>query len=161
MKTRLHALLLSTFRRTPAPLRRLAIRAIAPSFTVGSVAVIRDEIGNLLLLRERHHSGWSLPGGLLGRHETPELALVRELREEIGVTVDAARVGVPSAVVDEQVRRVDLVFVLTLPAGSAVIACEPEVIEASWFALADLPDLFAPTAAVLDSIGIERVDAAR
>lgn len=53
-------------------------------------AVIRDHEGRLLVSQRRpgaHLEGlWEFPGGAMERDEEPALALVRELREELGVT---------------------------------------------------------------------------
>jgi len=57
-------------------------------------AVIRNERGRLLLIRRGHDPGaglWSLPGGRVEPGETDEQALVREIREETGLVVQAGR----------------------------------------------------------------------
>jgi 8-oxo-dGTP diphosphatase len=36
---------------------------------------------------------WEFPGGKLGANEAPEAALIRELREELGISVKAARLA--------------------------------------------------------------------
>jgi 8-oxo-dGTP diphosphatase len=52
-----------------------------------------DARGRILIARrpaDRHMGGrWEFPGGKVGRDETEEQALVRELREELGVQVRA------------------------------------------------------------------------
>ncbi len=57
-------------------------------------AAIWCDDGRVLLARRRegrpHGGRWEFPGGKLGAGETPREALVRELREELGVE---ARVG--------------------------------------------------------------------
>jgi ADP-ribose pyrophosphatase YjhB (NUDIX family) len=56
-------------------------------------AVVHDPAGRLLLIRRGHdpHRGrWTLPGGRVDPGETPEQAVVREIREETGLDV---RVG--------------------------------------------------------------------
>jgi 8-oxo-dGTP diphosphatase len=61
------------------------------SFTVVA-AVIRDVQGRILLTRRPHgrHMGglWEFPGGKVNDGEPPEAALVRELAEELGVTIE-------------------------------------------------------------------------
>jgi ADP-ribose pyrophosphatase YjhB (NUDIX family) len=55
-------------------------------------AVIKDDLGRLLLIKRGHPPGaglWSLPGGRIEPGETDAEALVREVREETGLTVEA------------------------------------------------------------------------
>lgn len=52
-------------------------------------AVIDDGQGRVLLLRSRYADVWHLPGGGVDRRENLDTAVVRECREEIGVTVVA------------------------------------------------------------------------
>ena len=56
--------------------------------------VIKDEHGRLLLIRRGHERDaglWSLPGGRIEPGETDAEALVREMREETGLAVEAGR----------------------------------------------------------------------
>lgn len=55
-------------------------------------AVIKDDQGRLLLIKRGHEPGaglWSLPGGRIEPGETDAEALVREMREETGLEVQA------------------------------------------------------------------------
>ncbi len=55
-------------------------------------AVIKDDRGRLLLIKRGHDPGaglWSLPGGRIEPGETDAEALVREMREETGLEVQA------------------------------------------------------------------------
>jgi ADP-ribose pyrophosphatase YjhB (NUDIX family) len=57
-------------------------------------AVVHDAAGRLLLIRRGHdpHRGlWSLPGGRIEAGESPEQAVVREVREETGLDVVSGR----------------------------------------------------------------------
>ncbi len=64
-------------------------------------AVIRDRVGRVLLARRPpggpHGGLWEFPGGKVEPGETPEAALAREIREELGVGI---AVGGRVAVVD-------------------------------------------------------------
>lgn len=61
------------------------------------VGVIRNEKGEILLARRHQpdlksaHGKWEFPGGGIEFRETPEEALVREVREEIGLNVEIVR----------------------------------------------------------------------
>jgi 8-oxo-dGTP diphosphatase len=55
-------------------------------------AIIKDDLGRLLLIKRGHAPAaglWSLPGGRIEPGETDAEALVREVREETGLTVEA------------------------------------------------------------------------
>lgn len=45
--------------------------------------------GNIVLVKLSYAEGWRAPGGGIGRRETPEQAILRELSEEIGMTSHA------------------------------------------------------------------------
>ena len=63
--------------------------------------VLRDAQGRVLLAQRpagKHLAGtWEFPGGKIEDGEAPVDALARELREELGITIDSARplIGVP------------------------------------------------------------------
>jgi 8-oxo-dGTP diphosphatase len=100
--------------------------ASAPLPVVACVgAVVHDAAGRLLLIRRGHDPGaglWSLPGGRVEAGETEAEAIVREVREETGLSVRAgSRVGsvrIPGAGVVFDV--VDLLCALTGPAEAPV-----------------------------------------
>ena len=56
-------------------------------------AALVDPDGRVLIAQRPEGKGmaglWEFPGGKIEKAETPELALIRELREELGITVKA------------------------------------------------------------------------
>jgi ADP-ribose pyrophosphatase YjhB (NUDIX family) len=90
-------------------------------------AIVRD--GDVLLLRQRHRDGWTLPGGLLDKGEDCDTAMRRELAEELRLEVDP---GLPvTTLVVPDARRVDIVYRI-----EAYDGIEPrprgEALEAAW-----------------------------
>lgn len=57
----------------------------------GAFAVIFDEDDRVLLCHRRDIDAWNLPGGRVEDGETPWDAAVREVREEVGLDVEVAR----------------------------------------------------------------------
>lgn len=55
-------------------------------------AVVFDQQGKILLVKEREDGRWSLPGGWADVGKTPKEVAVKEVREEAGIEVTAGRV---------------------------------------------------------------------
>lgn len=136
---------LRVFRRLPAPVRRAAVRAGTPGFTVGAVCLLERD-GMLLMLRQPHRLGWSLPGGLLSRGESAAEAVQRELLEEIGVRVVVGRPV--TAVVDSPLRRVDVVFRVEVT-GDIGERPGGEATTARWLDPAAVTEVDGPTRSIL------------
>jgi 8-oxo-dGTP diphosphatase len=91
-------------------------------------AVITDHHGRILLMErgtEPFRGDWVLPGGLVDPGETVEEAVVREVREELGLTVEVVRlIGVFSTPGrDPRGSFVSLAFHVRITGGE-VIATE-------------------------------------
>jgi 8-oxo-dGTP pyrophosphatase MutT (NUDIX family) len=66
--------------------RLLAIRwFITRPRTFGVRAIVLTPAGSIVLLHHSYVRGWYLPGGGREKGEDPETAILRELREEIGL----------------------------------------------------------------------------
>ncbi len=147
MFARLHVLVLRLYKRLPTFGRRLIVRTIAPSFTVGSMCVIERDDGDVLLVRHVYRNRWGVPGGLLKRGEDAADAACREVLEEVGLRIEL--VGEPAVVIDAEPQRVDVVF-RAKPAdgvdGDDSAPGSPEILEARWFPAAALPALQHETA---------------
>lgn len=136
---------LRVFRRLPAPLRRAAVRAGTPGFTVGAVCLLERD-GRLLMLRQPHRIGWSLPGGLLDRGESASGAVQRELHEELGLRIEVGRPV--TVVVDSPLRRVDVVFRVRVT-GEVGEQVGGEATTASWLLPEEVDEMDAPTRQIL------------
>ncbi|MFX0050790.1 MAG: NUDIX domain-containing protein [Candidatus Hodarchaeota archaeon] len=80
--------------------------------------ILRGKNGKIILIRrisETYKGYWAIPGGAVEMNETVEEALIREMREETGVTVKPTDIlGVFSAVDrDPRGRVISTVFVCT------------------------------------------------
>jgi 8-oxo-dGTP pyrophosphatase MutT (NUDIX family) len=69
---------------------RLATRKVTGSGRSGVHAVPLTGAGKVVLIRLTYAPGWRVPGGGRKRGEAPEQAMLRELREEIGLVSNGA-----------------------------------------------------------------------
>jgi 8-oxo-dGTP pyrophosphatase MutT (NUDIX family) len=63
------------------------LNAGLPTKRVISQGLLTDENGRILLCRLTYKTEWDLPGGVVEVGESPATGLVRELQEELGITV--------------------------------------------------------------------------
>src|SRR4051794_36656315 len=61
-----------------------------PRKRVATDVIIRDQDDRLLLVNPTYKPDWDLPGGMAEANEAPIEAAHRELREELGLTVEIA-----------------------------------------------------------------------
>ena len=143
-------------RLIPAPLHRLGLRAahglrrrwwrLAQVRLQGSRVLAFDALGQLLLIRHSYGSGsWMLPGGGIGRREDPQAAALRELAEEVGLTLVNPRCF---AVEDEPLYgTINRVHLFTGRAEGVLAIDGREIIEAAYFAPDALPADLSPALA--------------
>jgi 8-oxo-dGTP diphosphatase len=128
------------FGRMPHRLQRWTVRIASPSYTVGALLVLEHEgTGAVLVLRQLHREGWTLPGGLLDHGETPAAGVVREAGEELGLVVDIdPERDLPTAtLVEPHSQRVDVIFHRFVDARPEVRP-RGEAFRVSWRAYDDL-----------------------
>jgi len=147
--------------RACGPLRGLfgvAVRLGAPRHRVGVLALIRDREGRLLLAEHtfRPWNPWGLLGGWLEPGEAPEVAVRRELAEELGPRIEV-RMG-RLLVAGQHGHRgeppgLSLIFECVL--GSALPATLPlELLQLRWVPDAEARRLLRPIEiAALDAAG--------
>jgi 8-oxo-dGTP pyrophosphatase MutT (NUDIX family) len=72
----------------------IAIRLFAPTNYVGVMAAVFNDSGRVLMVKHvfRPDYPWGLPGGWIERGENPVLAIQRELKEELNLTVDVKQI---------------------------------------------------------------------
>ena len=100
-----------------------------PRHSVSVAAAIVNDDGRLLAIRRRDNGHWEPPGGVLELDETIEEGLVREVREETGLTVRPERL---TGVYKNMERGiVALVFRCCVVAGQQTSTAEAA--EVTWF----------------------------
>ena len=118
-----------------------------------AAAVLVD--GGRVLMCHRHPSRrwypdiWDLPGGHIEPDETPEQALVRELREELGIIVDPTGLDSSSALTPEPGLTIH-VWVVRAWSGEVSNLAPEEHDELGWFTPVEVAELELPDRVLVD-----------
>ncbi len=117
------------------------VMVLMPSIT----AVVRDEDGRVLVMRRADTGRWSLLSGICEPGEPPALTVVREVREEAGLTVEPTRllcvfstppIEYPNGVATYVGSLFDCRVV-----GGELAALDGEALEFRWLPLDRLPEM--------------------
>lgn len=127
-------------RRTPGlyALTYRLVQAFTARTTIGVTGAIFNQKGEVLLLEHvfRNRRPWGLGGGWVGRRESPQDALRRELMEEVGLAVD---VGPPLLVeLSDDSGYLETSFLCA--AEGEVSHLSGEILSARWVSPTALPD---------------------
>src|SRR6202046_1580781 len=119
-----------------------------PLLLVAACALV-DVDGRVLLARRpegKKMAGlWEFPGGKMHQGETPEAALIRELKEELGIDVSAACLA-PFTFASYDYERFHLLMPLYLCRRWKGVAMPRENQTLKWVRPAQLPDYDVPPA---------------
>ncbi|KIQ66643.1 NUDIX hydrolase [Kitasatospora griseola] len=108
-------------------------------FMVGVTGIVRDDEGRVLLLKHRlwpEGRQWGLPSGYANKGESFEETVVREVREETGLTV---KVGELAYLKSGFKLRLEVAYEAQLVGGRIEVELF-EILEARWFSPDDLPE---------------------
>ena len=133
---------LQVFGALPPPARRFIVRRVAPAWTAGAVAIIERDDGRWLMVKPVYRAGWSLPGGIIDRRETPGDAVVREFMEELNLRIRVE--AEPWVVFDSTMRRIETVFRAELVDDvdlDAIAIHTHELDDVGWFSPDDPPPI--------------------
>ncbi len=108
---------------------------------------IFNNAGEVLLQKRGDSNIWGFPGGAIELEETPQMATIREVREETGLDVQVGKmIGVytdcdmryPNG---DEAQSICMAFELEV-IGGTLICDNIETMELKFFSLNDLPELF-------------------
>jgi ADP-ribose pyrophosphatase YjhB (NUDIX family) len=132
--------LLQIWRILPFWMQRIAAAIIRPRYQAAVGAMIFNERGQLLLCEHtyRRLHPWGLPGGDLKIGEDPVDGIKREILEETGLTVQAARLLLAEN--STEIHQITLTYLCTGVSGTFV--ANEEVSRFRYFDIDKLPDFF-------------------
>jgi 8-oxo-dGTP pyrophosphatase MutT (NUDIX family) len=114
-------------------------------------AVIHDGVGKLLLQEKASGEGWSLPAGGIEPGETPQEAIVREVREETGWSVSVTAIidvfgGKPFRYTYPSGDRVEYIVILfeCRIVGGDGVPSDNETRSTRFFSREEMPPLALP-----------------
>ena len=111
--------------------------------------LLAEKDNSLLLVRVRNHKLWYLPGGKIEHEESPKKTLIRELAEELGITVPIESLTYVTTVIGPSHDGKDQVTLICF-AGDIPNSFKPsaEITEAAWINK-DQRELMAPAVQLL------------
>jgi ADP-ribose pyrophosphatase YjhB (NUDIX family) len=118
---------------------------ISAKFAVGVTGIVRAPDGRVLLLRHRlwpPEGQWGFPSGFARHGETFQQTIVREVREETGLTVTVGRL---LEVQSGQRLKAQVYYEARLAGGlDGLVLDRREILDARLFALDSLPAAMTP-----------------
>lgn len=108
---------------------------------------IFNDAGEILLQRRGDTNKWGFPGGAVELGESPEMAAVREAKEETGLDVEVGDlVGIytdtdKKYASGDEAHSICIAYELKV-IGGEMLCDKEETLELRYFDLDDLPDLF-------------------
>lgn len=120
-----------------------------PTYLFVSAAALIDQNGRILVQKRpegKPMAGlWEFPGGKVESGETPEAALIRELNEELGISVENPHIQ-PVAFASEALGEQHLVLLLYICREWSGHVRSPDSLDLQWLSVAAIQQLPMPPA---------------
>jgi mutator protein MutT len=111
--------------------------------TLGARAIILNENNQVLLVKHTYQPHWYIPGGGVKKGESTKAALLRELKEEVGLT--ALEEPILFGIYHHYYLKVnDYPIVYIVKKFSLAETFSPEIENIGWFDYAALPEMTSP-----------------
>lgn len=111
--------------------------------TLGARAIVLNSQNQILLVKHTYQPHWYIPGGGVKKGESAKMAMLRELKEEVGITV----IGEPTlfGIYHHTYLGVnDYPIIYIVKNYSLEKATSPEIEQMAWFDYTNLPEMISP-----------------
>lgn len=111
--------------------------------TLGARAIIINQNNQVLLVKHTYQPHWYIPGGGVKKGESTKAALLRELKEEVGLTTleEPALFGIYHHI---YLKVSDYPVVYVVNKFSLTETYSPEIADTGWFDYTALPEMTSP-----------------
>lgn len=89
-----------------------------PRKSLAVKVIIRSDLGTILLVKPNYKNGWQFPGGGVEALEDPKDAAVREVAEEIGLTIRTNELKLLDIVFREERDELIIMYEYSQPVSS-------------------------------------------
>lgn len=107
-----------------------------------ATVILENASGQALIVKANYKSHWTFPGGIVDEGESPAQAAVREVQEEVGLTIDREklRFGWVAYRTSSMADTYQFVFYAPLPpdAETSIVLQATEIDEYVWVSKADV-----------------------
>ncbi len=119
------------------------LQSLLGLITLGSRAIILNHDKQILLVKHTYQPHWYLPGGGVKRGESAREALLRELKEEVGIlpTEEPQLFGI---YFHTYMGVNDYPVIFIIKNFTATKAYSPEIEQMAWYAYDNLPEWVSP-----------------
>lgn len=113
---------------------------LAKPQTLGVKVLVRNERGEILLVKPVYASTWQIPGGGVERYEHPQRAGAREILEETGLKIAESSLALEDVFIGKHEGKSDCVILYSAPVQDQLpLADGKEIASATFFSPDTLP----------------------